>query len=182
MNFTEANFIRPQERDKRLELERPQWPGDMGLPTPDWQREVGALTRVIDKDAEGTLACAIRESILRFPSARVRTVQRIQEYPGIRPRFERFHSLRVLQADSDPQRPKRIYIFHNGLNEIDRMGFYYQVASHLVCDDPTTLCILRPFPGHLTRFRQEGYAELPLDRYLQDGSHLFRQFVTVQVS
>lgn len=40
---------------------------------------------------------------------------------------------------------------HNGLNELDSMGLYYQLASHLVRSDSPTICVVRPFPGHLSR-------------------------------
>ena len=72
---------------------------------------------------------------------------------------------------------------HNGLNERDGMELHYRVASHLIAQarDGSTAFILRPFPGHLTRFPFQAFAETPLDRYLADGSQLFRQFIRYMV-
>jgi hypothetical protein len=70
---------------------------------------------------------------------------------------------------------------HTGLNERDNMSLYYQVAGYLIARDSATVCLVRPFPGHLTRFPFDGYADTPLDLYLWDGSHLFRQFMRFMV-
>jgi pimeloyl-ACP methyl ester carboxylesterase len=72
---------------------------------------------------------------------------------------------------------------HNGLNETLTMGLYYRLASYLIHADQTggTVCLLRPFPAHLTRSRFYRFAETPLDNYLWDGSHLFRQFLRYMI-
>jgi pimeloyl-ACP methyl ester carboxylesterase len=74
------------------------------------------------------------------------------------------------------------------------MSLYYQLASHIISshelasrtvspqtaasDDLTGVaCVIRPFPGHLTRALYDTYTEEPLHRYLWDGSNLFCQFV-----
>jgi pimeloyl-ACP methyl ester carboxylesterase len=61
------------------------------------------------------------------------------------------------------------------------MGLYYQIASRLMLEQPATVCIVRPFPGHMTRFPFHAFSETPLDRYLWDGSHLFRQFLRYMI-
>jgi hypothetical protein len=97
---------------------------------------------------------------------------------------ENLHTYRVLMARKrDPANPvKRIFLMHNGLNETESMGLYYQLASHLIAQDRQgTVCLLRPFPGHLTRSRFYRFAETPLDHYLWDGSHLFRQFLRYMI-
>jgi hypothetical protein len=61
------------------------------------------------------------------------------------------------------------------------MDLYYSLASFLIAEDDRTACVIRPFPGHLTRYPFEGFAETPLDRYLQDSSHLFHQFLRYMI-
>ena len=61
------------------------------------------------------------------------------------------------------------------------MGLYYRLASQLIAQGPETVCIVRPFPGHMTRYPFQAFAETPLDLYLWDGSHLFRQFLRFMV-
>ncbi len=88
------------------------------------------------------------------------------------------HTLRVLTAREPPPRIEQIFLFNNGLNELDRTGLYYQLASSIIRESGgRAACILRPFPGHLTRARHARFAEQPLHRYLWDGSHLFNQFL-----
>ena len=96
------------------------------------------------------------------------------------------HTYRILTSHTPPAKISRIYLFYNGLNELDRMGLYYQLASEIIAsakadanpDTPADVaCILRPFPGHLTRARFAQFAEEPLHRYLWDGSYLFSQFL-----
>ncbi|HXN37921.1 MAG TPA: hypothetical protein VN892_07775 [Solirubrobacteraceae bacterium] len=66
------------------------------------------------------------------------------------------------------------------------MGLYYQlasqiIASHTSTNDDGVACILRPFPGHLTRAPFAQFTEEPLHRYLWDGSHLFCQFLRYMI-
>ena len=68
-------------------------------------------------------------------------------------------------------------LLHNGLNERDDAILYYQLAGQLIDQDPGTICLVRPFPGHLSRFPWDIFGETPLDRHLWDGSNLFRQFL-----
>jgi hypothetical protein len=109
-------------------------------------------------------------------------MQRLHEYHGDRSGSLNLHTYRMITAS--PAAPiTRIFLVHNGLNELDRLGFYHDLASYLIADNPDVACILRPFPGHLTRAPYDAvyYAETPLQRYLWDGSHLFQQFVRYMV-
>lgn len=94
---------------------------------------------------------------------------------------ESFHSLRLLSHPESEGKVTRIFLMHNGLNETRRMTLYYQLASHLIGQSRGTVCILRPFPGHLTRCAFPGLTETPLDHYLWDGLHLFRQFLRYMI-
>lgn len=94
---------------------------------------------------------------------------------------ESFHSYRLLSHRTSRKPVSRIFLLHNGLNETGRMGLYYQLASHLIEQDRGTVCLLRPFPGHLTRCASAGLTETPLDHYLWDGLHLFRQFLRYMI-
>ncbi|HTA96371.1 MAG TPA: hypothetical protein VK730_01860 [Solirubrobacteraceae bacterium] len=134
---------------------------------------------------EGRVAIPLRESVLRFPSAPIRGVQRLHDYHSNPPPSETMHTYRILTASPRPSRISRIFLFHNGLNELDRMGLYYRLASQIIAshagdenaDETGVACILRPFPGHLTRATFSRFAEEPLQRYLWDGSNLFCQFL-----
>jgi len=143
----------------------------------------------IGQDAGRELACPLKESILRFPSAPIHGLHRLHEYQVNIGKSESFHTYRVLthKERRRTDQVRRIFLMHNGLNEAESMGLYYRLASHLIQQDESekatgrTVCILRPFPGHLTRSRFSGFAETPLDHYLWDGSHLFRQFLRYMI-
>jgi hypothetical protein len=195
--FDRARKIRPKERDYALRLDALEWPGDV---CPDgWMRGPDHLYRYIKNCPEtardgssgedGQLATPLRESLLRFPSAPIHGVQRFHEYHNTPPTAENMHTYRILTSCTPPSRISRIFLFHNGLNELDRMGLYYQLASHIIAShvpdsDPHTegvACVLRPFPGHLTRAPFAQFAEEPLHRYLWDGSYLFSQFLRYMI-
>ncbi len=95
---------------------------------------------------------------------------------------ESFHTLRLL-SHPNPKRKKvsRIFLMHNGLNELRKLGLYYEIGSHLIAQDENTVCLVRPFPGHLSRCSYPGLSETPLDHYLWDGLHLFRQFLRYMI-
>ena len=118
---------------------------------------------------------------MRFPSAPLHGWQRLHEHHVNFEQSENFHTYRLLSHPDRSEPPKRIFLMHNGLNELDSMGLYYQLASHLVRSDSPTICVVRPFPGHLSRFPFQAFGETPLDRYLWDGSHLFRQFLRYMI-
>lgn len=127
---------------------------------------------------------ALEELILRFPSAPLHGFQRLHEHHVMLGISENFHSFRVLRSADPAQQLKpidRIFLMHTGLNERDTMGLYYRLASQLVKSEPSTVCIVRPFPGHMTRYPFQAFGETPLDRYLADGSHLFRQFLRFMI-
>lgn len=179
VGWAEASWIKAAERDRELALDAGRWPS---IVPEGWTRRVGRLTRRIKAGKE--MAVAIEESILRFPSAPLHGLQRRHEHHVDLGLSENMHTYRVLRStrpSAQNSRVTRIFLMNTGLNERDRMGLYYKIASHLISQDEpgeqTTVCIVLPFPGHLTRFPFQGFAETPLDRYLWDGSHLFRQFL-----
>ncbi|HXS34493.1 MAG TPA: hypothetical protein VN758_12045 [Solirubrobacterales bacterium] len=196
--YDEARKIRDAERDQALKLDTVCWPQE----APEgWLRGEDHLFRYIRSCPEsersgeapaqkGQLAVSLRESLHRFPSAPIRGVQRFHEYHNTPPAAENLHTYRVLTSCTPPKRIGRIFLFHNGLNELDRMGLYYQLASEIIAShsaDPDAeekegvACILRPFPGHLTRAPFAEFAEEPLHRYLWDGSYLYSQFLRYMI-
>jgi hypothetical protein len=121
------------------------------------------------------------EAIARFPSAPVYSIHRKREYHFKMPERVNYHTMRIMRRPWEGQKPSRIsrvYLFHNGLNESENITFYYEIAARLLDEDANAACVLRPFPGHLSRHPfPAAYAEMPLDRYLLDAGDLFRQFV-----
>lgn len=197
--YDEARKIRAGERDHALQLDTVDWPGEA---SPEgWLRAPGHFYRNIRNCLEngsdrqvsakgGQLAVPLRESVLRFPSAPIRGVQRLHEYHAMPLEAENLHTFRILTSCTPPAKIGRIFLFHNGLNELDRLGLYYQLASEVIAShasDPKAeeeggvACILRPFPGHLTRAPFAKFAEEPLHRYLWDGSYLFSQFLRYMI-
>jgi hypothetical protein len=183
--YDTALKIHFSERDINLRLESPRWPHPSAIPHEfGWNKGDGHLHRVIFEKKQRFLAGPIREAMLRFPSASLYGLQRRQEYHVNLEESENSHTYRVFShptCNHKRVRVRRIFLMHNGLNEVDKMGLYYQLASNLITDKPDTVCILRPFPGHLTRSPFQAFGETPLDRYLWDGSHLFRQFVRYMI-
>jgi hypothetical protein len=171
LSLGSARSIRVEERDVELSLSQSAWPAGIAAPetwTPD--ADAGFLYRSIGGNgSENELATPLKERVLRFPSAQIHGLHRLsQEHVNMGP-VESFHTYRLL---SDPWRKKpvsRIFLMHNGLNETRKMGLYYELASYLIKQDKGTACILRPFPGHLTRCAFPGLSETPLDHYLWDG-------------
>lgn len=181
-----ARHIQRAERDVALNLDSPDWPDTNAIPAGwtlsdgRWCREVGDTP---EEQADGSIQMAgpIQETLLCFPSAPLHGWQRLHEYHVNLDKSENLHTYRVLSHPKHHRRFERIFLMHNGLNETQTMGFYYQLASRLIYENRATACVLRPFPGHLTRFPFEAFAETPLDRYLWDGSHLFRQFLRYMI-
>lgn len=179
--FEEARRIREWERDSQLELDSEQWPA-AGATLNGWVPGPGYFYRVIaeteeERNKEKQLDGPLKESILRFPSAPIHGLHRRHEFHVNRERSETFHSYRVLTDPDQFTGAKRIFLMHNGLNETQSQDLYYRLASHLIAKEPEgTVCLLRPFPAHLTRSGFQQFAETPLDDYLWDGSILFRQF------
>jgi pimeloyl-ACP methyl ester carboxylesterase len=183
MKFTEAVTIRPSERDRLLDLLCTHW--TVGPQVPEgWTPECNLLTRPVTcgEDPEQDLfEIELTELMLRFPSAPIHGAQRLHEYHADLYPSETMHTFRVLKDPDLGGAPSRIVLMHNGLNERDDAVLYYQLAAQLIGNDRGTVCLLRPFPGHLSRFPWDKYGETPLDRYLWDGSHLFRQFLRYMI-
>jgi len=189
--------ILPRERDLELNLSAPNWPvgecplgeGSSHLPPPGaepWQQHPGYLYRTIAPKQH-----PLWEAMLRFPSAPIygshRTTPRFPRIEG-RSNFHTFRVIGLLPEDpADQGLPRRrirdVYILHNGLNETGESDLHYQLASRLLVHSKRpAVCILRPFPGHLTRYPyNDKYAEQPLDTYLLDSGDLFRQFMRFMV-
>lgn len=120
----------------------------------------------------------LTETILPFPSAPIHGIQRLHSFNRVSGRrSEVAHTYRVLTEPDRKIAPKRIFLLHNGLNETFNVRTYYRLAGYLIASNPDVACIIRPFPGHIWRFPYRRFAESPLDRYLWDGSHLFRQYL-----
>jgi hypothetical protein len=180
--YSDARRIRPGERDHELALDTLRWPKRAVAPAGWERRQGGYLLRTIATDGGGLLALPLDEAMLRFPAAPLHGVQRLHEGHNSSGAAENFQTYRILTSRKFKRPVKRVFLLHNGLNELNRMGLYYELASHLISEDEAgTACILRPFPGHLTRFPYHAFAEQPLDRYLWDGSHLFRQFLRYMI-
>lgn len=179
VDYKKARFIGALERDVGLRLDEPRWPcGDFAID--GWDPQEHWLERTIERDRK-LMSGPLDEKIMCFPSAPIHGWQRLHEYHLDLGKSQNFHTYRVLSCPGDSGRVERIFLMHNGLNEVNSMGLYYQLASHLVHAEPGTICVVRPFPGHLSRFPFQSFGEKPLDRYLWDGSHLFRQFLRYMV-
>jgi pimeloyl-ACP methyl ester carboxylesterase len=179
VSFRCAAGIHAAERDRALGVEGPDWPAHRPA---NWEWTGQALRREIRKDhaTPPKIPAALEELVLRFPSAPVHGLQRLHEHHVKVGPSENFHTFRLLRSAKEnhlAEPVSRIFLMQTGLNERDDMGLYYRLSSQLILEEPTTVCIVRPFPGHLTRFPFQAFAETPLDNYLWDGSHLFRQFM-----
>jgi hypothetical protein len=188
VGFDKARYIQLGERDNELsDLTDPGWPLKAPASGGQWTAhgETGDLRRIIeaptDSDDWKSTVPTLREQVLRFPSAPIHGLHRLsQEHLNMGP-VESFHTLRVLSHPTRRRKVSRIFLLHNGLNETQKMGLYYRLAFFLIEEDPDTVCILHPFPGHLTRCASLGLTETPLDHYLWDGLHLFRQFLRYMI-
>ncbi len=185
----QASKIFLEERDinidhKNSDLEKLNWEKI------EIKNNISYYFREIRSESIGTQRAAIiQESLVRFPSAPIYGINRKFKHQLELARTTT-HNIRILRPTSlkprfSPQeKVERIFILHNGLNETDRMGFYYKIAFHLLKTEPNNnwACIIAPFPGHLTRFPVESiYSEKPLDRYLNDPGDLFRQFLRYMI-
>jgi hypothetical protein len=184
VSYSEVEYIEVAERDRKLGLDEESWPG---VVPEGWSTLAeGGLARLIA--AEGgsypATAVAMQEMMLRFPSAPVHGLQRLHEHHMHVGSSENFHTMRILRSAEEEVQKKpisRIFLMHCGLNELQKMGLYYRLSSRLIKQEARTVCIVRPFPGHLMRFPFQAFAETPLDNYLWDGSHLFRQFLRFMI-
>src|SRR5690348_10117012 len=143
-----AAKVRPPERDHKLCITSPSWPP---ASVPDgWQRIRYGMKREIGRvDAEQSpVPVPLEELVLRFPSAPLHGFQRLHEHHMELGPSENFHTFRVLRS-ADKKVVKepvsRIFLMHTGLNERNTMGLYYRLASQLIAQEPTTVCVVRPF-------------------------------------
>jgi hypothetical protein len=129
----------------------------------------------------------LHEMVVRFPSAPIFGSQSKTDFQ-VRLDPVHQHTLRLLTAhrekDEKPQ-IKKLFLLFNGLNEIDFLGFYYDLAGLLIenaRNKSEVACLVAPFPAHLTRYPLIGrYAEKPLQRFISDPSDLFRQYLRFMV-
>jgi pimeloyl-ACP methyl ester carboxylesterase len=190
--------IYPAERDRKL-LSAGSWPLETaealqaGSPDSLWEVRGQHLFRRISVCDEGVDPCdeehegrhPMWEALLRFPNASLYATHEPPEKPFHLDPWPNLHTMRVLgMGDKEPcsqEHPtpiKHIYLLHNGLNETTDLLFHYRLAAWILNKRPDAVCILRPLPGHLTRYPIDGpYASKPLDDYLRDPADLFRQFL-----
>lgn len=181
--------IRPIERDRKL-LSAGAWPLETeavlreGAPGSLWEIRDGHLFRRINVHDEGNRgrrgSHSLWEALLRFPNASLYATHKQPKKPFPFEPWPNLHTMRVLGMGVDgPTEPARhVYLLHNGLNETSDLLFHYRLAAWILDKRPDAVCILRPLPGHLTRYPFDGpYATKPLDDYLRNPADLFRQFL-----
>lgn len=193
VDLKNAATIQHKERDAHMGLRPDRWPPPSLVKdekawrwTPESFPDPYRVIRVPKMgDSE---AGEVLESVALFPSAPIFSLGRPPLYQQSLPRTN-FHTLRVLRRWSDTVTPapvERIYLIHNGLNECDTFSTYYKLAHLLFSHEERrrpdgasrTVCIIRPLPGHLTRYPVKGeFADKPMDRYLTDSTELFRQYL-----
>jgi alpha/beta hydrolase family protein len=151
----------------------------------DSDQHVFRRLRVCDEDApEDTEGHHLWEVMLRFPNAPIYGTHSPREHLyEFDTEWPNYHTMRVLgSGDSPPGQVRHVYLLHNGLNETADLLFHYRLAAWILAGRTDAVCILRPLPGHLTRYPFDGrFAELPLDGYLRDPADLFRQFLRYMV-
>jgi hypothetical protein len=128
----------------------------------------------------------IWEALLRFPNAPIYGTHVARKPAHVFTADETWpnlHTVRALGVGDKPKgQIKHVYLLHNGLNETRDMLFHYRLAKWILNKRPDAVCIIRPLPGHLTRYPFDGiFAETPLDTYLRDPMDLFRQFLRYMV-
>jgi hypothetical protein len=177
--YESAIRVRLAERDAELGLAAPRWPNKASVPD-GWEGRRGHLERTISRrgDRKDELALRLRELVLRFPSAPVGVFRR---FGHEEPHSEDMHTYRVLLHPTYTDRVTRVFLMHNGLDELADVSLYYRLASYLIAEDHGTACILRPLPGHLTRSPFQAFSQTPLATYLWDGSNLFQQFLRYMI-
>jgi hypothetical protein len=122
------------------------------------------------------------EALLRFPNAPL-YITHVAKPPMYQfaeeDAWDNYHTMRIVGVGEAPSaRIKHVYLLHNGLNETWDLTFHYRLAAWILNGRSDAICIIRPLPGHLTRFPFDGFfSETPLDGYLRDPMDLFRQFL-----
>jgi hypothetical protein len=171
--------IPSSERDRAL-LTGGTWPEEAATHHESgWRPRQGHLFRQIRVESETGSSQRLWEAMLPFPNSPVFTTHRGRKYAYPLPPWPNLHTMRVIGRGAEPgAQIKHVYLLHNGLNETNDLLFHYRLAAWILGVSEESVCILRPLPGHLTRFPFSGlYAELPLDSYLRDPAFLFRQFL-----
>ena len=93
--------------------------------------------------------------------------------------------MRILDLESRGDKPiDRLFLFHNGVDELIGFEFFYDFAGSLLRqvaeNGEHAACIIRPFPGHLTRFHTlPRFAATPLQEYSTGQFTPIRQFSKV---
>ena len=158
---------------------------DIGWFTGPWRRSAaddpggGYLHRDLQRRHEKAREHTnLHEALVRFPSAPVFGFQRKRDYQ-VRLKPIHQHTFRLLTTQPPGESPiERLFLFFNGMNEIDHLGFYYNLAELLIDGRADIACLIYPYPGHLGRYPMIGtYAEKPLQRYINDPAELFRQYL-----
>jgi pimeloyl-ACP methyl ester carboxylesterase len=180
-----AARIQPEERDYYLEMRSSDWGRDLIR----WTREREPalhFSRAFPVHRDGGVT-SVEELILPFPSPPIYGINRKPEYGKTLEHRPNMHSMRLLRRPGGAP-IHRLFILHHGLNEVDSLRFYYQLADWIMrqqdttCDEEGVACLVTPFPGHLTHAPYHGpFAETPLSRYLNDAGDLFRQFLRYMV-
>lgn len=171
----------PEERD--YQLGDGDWRGRLGEGWAMDDRPFAVPHREVPASPLGEKD--LREHILRFPSAPLHHTNRLVEHQlQVQRNQPLFHTYRILTATDFEGPAQTVYLLHHGLNEVDDMGFFYDFASNLFAGDAgrRAICIVRPFPSHLTRHPFHGpFTQAPLDRYLTDAGDLVRQFLRYMI-
>ena len=126
----------------------------------------------------------VEERIVPFPSAPIYGINR---KAGYTPEPPNLLTLRVIRRPGR-RAVRRLFVFHNGLNEVDNLRFYYRLADWIFTEhaasgqDGAAACVVAPFGGHLMQAPFHGpFSQTPLSNYLSDSGELFRQFLRYMV-
>lgn len=185
----DATLIAPLERDIALDLHSEKWGAKLSESWRVGKRPARYFYRDMTIQRRGRNG-ALRDHIVRFPSAPIYGINRKQDYEvDFRTRRPNLHTLRLLTRPGGARKPvDRLFILHNGLNESQNLRFFFQVADWILEEDEAggnggrSACLIAPFPGHLMHFPFPGpFAQTPLSRYLNDAGELFRQFLRYMV-
>lgn len=136
----------------------------------------------------------LEEHVLLWPSAPIYELGAPRGHAIPDERHSTWHTFRLLKRPG-VEEIDRVYLFFNGLNEWRTFQTYYRLADLLFLNEErrrrrkeshlqgaTSACIIRPFPGHLTRHPfSSNFFKLPMAHYLEDAAELYRQFLRYMV-